>query len=224
MIAILIPVLGRPHRVAPLVESILAASKVTACTPYFLVSPNDELEMVAVDETPGAVLQVMPFEHGPGDYARKMNWGFANTSEPFVFLAADDLRFLPGWAERAVACWYETNACVVGTNDLGSQRVQSGQHSTHTLVSREYGECGTIDDEKRLLHEGYFHNFVDDEFVQTASYRGTYAQALDCRVEHLHPNWGKAKTDRTYSIGQQHFADDRVLYNKRRALWGGTAR
>jgi hypothetical protein len=45
----------------------------------------------------------------------------------------------------------------------------AGRHSTHSLVTRDYVErFGTIDEAGVVLHEGYPHEFVDDEFVQTA--------------------------------------------------------
>lgn len=217
MIAVLIPVLDRPVRVRPLVESLRACSHVIECRPVFLCSPNDRREIREVQKHAAPV--VVPFEQGRGDYAAKINYGVKHTSDPFVFLAADDLRFHPGWAERAVACWYETRACVVGTNDLGNSRVTSGRHSTHTLVHRDYAECGTADDPGVLLHPGYWHNFVDDEFVQTAISRETFAAAQDAHVEHLHPNWGKALEDHTYRLGIEHFNDDRAYFKKRSKLW-----
>ena len=212
--------LGRPGRVVPLVESLAACSRIVTCTPYFLISPNDKDERAAVKAS-GAQGIVMPFDPDRGDYAHKMNTGVEQTDEPFIFLAADDLRFQPGWAERALAKWYETDCCVIGTNDLGNSRVTSGRHSTHTLVDRDYLECGTIDEQGKLLHEGYHHNFVDDEFVQTAIWRQTYASALDSIVEHLHPDWGKGAPDATYRKGKEHFNDDRNYFKGRQHLWGG---
>lgn len=220
MIAVLIPVLNRPTRVAPLVASLEAASRVIRCTPYFLVSPNDRDELAAIKASRAKAFKV-EWPAGQGDYARKMNHGFHQTDEPFVFLGADDLLFHPGWAERAVARWYETNCCVIGTNDMGNSRVTQGRHSTHSLVDRDYLECGTIDEQGKVLHEGYQHNFVDDEFVHTAIWRSTYAQALDSMVEHLHPNWGKGAQDATYRKGMEHFNIDRRYYVNRQHLWGG---
>lgn len=221
-IAVLVPVLNRPARVAPLVASLEAVSRVIPCAPYFLVTPGDSVQLKAVKAS-GANFAVMPFKQAPGDYARKMNYGFAMTEEPFVFLGADDLYFHPGWAERAVACWYETGACVVGTNDLGNMRTIEGRHSTHTLVCREYGECGTVDGVE-LMHEGYWHNYVDDEFVQTAVSRQTYAHATDSWVEHIHPDWGKGAMDSTYTLGKLHFNDDREHFRQRTPLWQRTRR
>lgn len=218
-IVVLVPVLDRPHRVQLLVESLAASCAPGSAWPYFLLSPGDADEEEAVSAS-GARYSVMEWEAGRGDYARKMNYGFTATTDEFVFLAADDLTFRPGWAEHAIARHHETGACVVGTNDLGNQRVVKGEHSTHSLVHRDYGACGTIDDPSKLLHEGYHHNYVDDEFVDTAKWRGTYAHAADSIVEHLHPNWGKAQNDDTYRRGNEHFNDDRAYYIERTRLWG----
>lgn len=231
-IAILIPVLDRPHRVAPLVASIEAASRFTPCYPVFLVSPGDDAELDAIeaartfdDEGEDNLFYLtVDWDPGAGDYPRKINLGFewaAKGSFEFVFLGADDLSFRPGWAERALACHLETRACVVGTNDAGNARVMRGDHSTHTLVHLDYLECGTIDepDSGRLLHEGYSHNFCDTEFVETAMARETWAHATDSVVEHHHPIWGKAPDDETYQKGMADYGTDEARFQARRSLW-----
>jgi hypothetical protein len=108
---------------------------------------------------------------------------------------------------------------VVGTNDLGNQRVIVGEHATHSLVSRAYIARGSIDDPSRLLHEGYSHCFVDDELVATARARGAWVFAHDSFVEHLHPAWGKGPADPTYAAGARSFAHDRRLHRARSVLW-----
>ena len=94
-----------------------------------------------------------------------------------------------------------------------------GEHSTHSLVTRAYTHHGTIDDPSRLLHEGYPHEYVDDEFVGTARHRGAFAAAPDSVVEHLHPQVQKAPMDDLYA--QQHSRMRRSvgLYRQRRHLW-----
>lgn len=216
--AVLIPVLNRPARVGPLVESITSAQSLAWTNPVFICSPNDQAEIAAVRDA-GLEPLIAGWHPGRGDYARKMNLAFVETVEPYVFLGADDLNFNLGWADVAIATQMRSGACVVGTNDLGNARTMNGTHSTHTLVHRGYGECGTVDDPGVLLHDGYWHNFVDDEFVQTAVARRTYAHAATAVVEHLHPDWKKGGVDETYRLGKQHFEDDRVYYRQRQRLW-----
>jgi hypothetical protein len=215
-VAVLIPVLDRPHRVEPLVESLRATEP--RAIPTFLVTPGDDAELAAVRAV-GGDYWVVGWDAGAGDYARKMNYGFTHTLEEWKFLAADDLVFHPGWLDACLAAHARTDACVIGTNDLGNGLVISGRHSTHSLVHRDYLECGTVDAPGLLLHEGYDHNFVDTEFVETAIWRGTFAPARDALVEHLHPFWHKSATDATYLKGQRAYHDDQRLFQTRRRLW-----
>lgn len=155
--------------------------------------------------------------HQPGDYARKINYGVLATESPFLFQGADDLQLTRGWDTLALT-EMERGAGVVGTRDLGNARTRNARHSTHSLISREYAKQGTIDNPDTLMHEGYAHNFVDDELVATARHRGRYRPSRAI-VEHLHPLWRKAPCDDVYDLGQAGYAADSVLFQLRRELW-----
>lgn len=214
-LAILVPVLRRPHRVEPLLKSI-AATTPTARV-LFLTDPDDGDEQEAIrDARRWSALDVTMLAEG-GNYAQKINSGVRATVEPLLFLGADDLEFHPGWltwAKRGLA-----HGGVVGTNDLCSGRVQRGDHATHCLVTREYTALGTIDNPDLLLHEEYEHEFVDDEFVATAKYRGQWSFARRAVVEHLHPMVGKAPTDDLYDQQPRRMIVGRRIFRKRRHLW-----
>jgi hypothetical protein len=213
-LTILIPMLGRPQHVHPLLETINQATPKARVV--FLCSSHDRIVLDTIDRT-GRELHIVPY-YPVGDYARKINHGVRITSEPLVFLGASDLAFRPGWFETAIDHLLP-GIGVVGTNDLGNQRVISGEHSTHSLITREYATRGTIDTRDQVLHEGYHHEYVDDEFIETAKHRAAFAMALDSIVEHLHPNWGKGDTDPLYQQQQQRMAYGRRLYLYRRRLW-----
>lgn len=167
----------------------------------------------------GGELHVIDRPPGPGDYARKMNHGVRVTTEPLLFLGADDIDFHPGWFEAACAR-LTPGVGVVGTNDLGNPRVISGEHATHVLVTRAYVERhGTIDEPGKVCHEGYPHEFVDDELVATAKARGAWAFAADSIVEHLHPSWGKAPTDPLYDGQRRRLVQGRRVFERRKRLW-----
>jgi hypothetical protein len=156
-----------------------------------------------------------------GDYAIKINQAYQMTSNPFLFFGADDLHFHPGWLPAALgAMTCDEEVGVVGTQDMANRRVLQGIHSTHCLVSRAYiDECGTIDEYGKALHEGYAHEFVDDEFVGTAIFRGAFVFAEDSVVEHLHPSVGKAPLDELYRAEPRRMQQGRVLFHRRRTLW-----
>lgn len=212
---VLVPVLRRPHRVAPLIESLSASGQDARL--LFICSADDTAMLEAV-ETSGADKIVVDWPGGePGDYSRKINAGYRASSEPYLFTGADDLHFHESWLDNAL--WHRP-AHVIGTNDIGSSRVMAGHHSTHTLVSRRYvDKFGTIDEPGKVLHEGYWHEHTDDELVGTAKYRGVWAFAHDSIVEHLHPDYGKAPSDDMYRAQGERMAVSGKLFRKRQRLW-----
>lgn len=211
---IIVPVLRRPHRVAPLLHSIRQATP----EPHrvlFGCTDGDQAEIAAVDKA-GADRFTIPWARG--DYARKINHGYRDSTEPVMFLAADDLHFHPGWL-TACLDQLDPGVGVVGTNDLTNRRTATG-HSTHTLVTRAYAdEHGTVDGPGEVLHEGYWHEFCDDELVVTARHRDAYRHAPHALVEHLHPMAGKAPMDDLYAEQADRMRAGRKLYQRRQPLW-----
>ena len=209
-LAILVPVLNRPHRVAPTLESAQAATPNAAV--LFIADPDDDDELLALKQA-GARYMIRA-----GNYAEKINYAAAHFDRPMLLLGADDLHFHVGWFERA-ARRLKGDVAVVGTNDLCNRRTQTGELATHPLVARWYLDVGTADETGKLLHEGYRHEFVDQEFTETALARGVYAHATDAIVEHLHPDAGKAPMDSLYAARPARMRQGRKLYRRRRPLW-----
>lgn len=215
MVIIIVPVLGRPHRVAPLMASVEEATPEPHRT-LFVASANDAPEIAALDAAGADYITVPPAR---GSWACKINDGYRASTEPFLFTGADDLQFHPGWFSAAVAHMSD-RVHVVGTTDLCNPRTMNGDHSTHTLVARSYVEAhGTIDKPGQVLHEGYHHDYADDELIATARARGAYAHALDSTVEHLHPWADKAPDDATYRLGRRWRQHGRRLFRQRERLW-----
>lgn len=213
-LVVIVPMLGRAHRVAPLLESIHATCSARV---LFACTEGDEAVIAAIDAAGEERITLPP--RARGDYATKINTGYRRSTEPLIFLGADDLRFHPGWFEAATARLHG-RVGVVGTNDLGSPRVLRGEHATHCLVTRDYADrYGTVDGPGQILFEGYWHEFCDDELVGTAKRRRAWAFAGDSHVEHLHPHWGKAPTDDLYEAQRRRMDDSRALYHRRRRRW-----
>lgn len=214
-VTIIVPLLKRPWRVAPILNSITA----TTTVPYdvvFCCTPSDYATIDAVRAEGYTPLEV-PWHHR-GDYARKIQAGIDSTTSPYVFTGADDLKFHPHWFENA-ARHMDGTVGVVGTNDLANPRVIRGEHATHFLVARWYCQLGTIDGDPHLFHHGYVHEWCDDELVGTAKLRGAWAFAEDSVVEHLHPIAGKAPMDELYASQRVRMGRSRSLYERRKRLW-----
>jgi hypothetical protein len=212
-LVVIVPMLGRAHRVEPLLESIHGTCEARV---LFAVSPGDVEVHEAIDRAHSERITVPRRE--AGDYARKIQAGIDASSEPFIFTGADDLRFHPGWYEAARSKMTD-RVGVVGTNDLSNPRVMRGEHATHFLIARWYVALGTVDQPGVLMHDGYVHEYVDDELVGTARKRGAWAFAADSVVEHLHPMAGKAPMDDLYAAQARRMRASRGLHRRRRKLW-----
>ena len=213
MLTILVPVLGRPHRIGPLIGDMVRATP----EPFsflFIASEGDTDTLTELAGLPHIV--VGP----PGTYPPKITAGFHACDTPWVFTGADDLHFHPGWLSAALA--HDDGAVgVIGTNDLHNPRVLRGEHATHSLVRRSYvnGPGGAYAEPGHVLHAGYHHHWCDDELVGLAQKRGLYAHAEDSVVEHLHHYAGKSDDDATYELGRQNMTRDRSLHMRRKRLW-----
>lgn len=209
-LVVLVPVLGRPHRVRPLLANLRTTTPEARV--LFIADPDDLAEQRAVNEC-GADMMLVE-----GSYAQKINAGVRETTEPLIFFGADDLRFHSGWFKRATTRLVGRTQ-VVGVNDLLPRRPEKRGHATHFLVTREYAERPTIDGHPGPLCEMYHHSFVDDEFAATARRRGAYVYAPEAHVQHLHPDNGSAPDDETYRKGRSRFRLDRRLYQRRQRQW-----
>jgi len=222
--AVVVPVLRRPQNAEPFMRSLRASTGVATVYAVCERSGEDE-DTAAAWKAVGAEVLRGDDEHIPSEgitepiahtFAEKVNLGYRQTREPWVFLCGDDVRFWPGWldhAQQAAGDRYH----VVGTNDLGNPRVTSGEHATHLLVRRKYadGMGASFDGPGVVAHEGYRHMYVDDEIVAAAKARGVWAPCLHSVVEHLHPLFGKAETDDVYRLGAESAEADKALFERR---------
>lgn len=213
MIDVLVPTYGRPDKLELLARNILEASrKVDLVT--FVVEADDPASIAAVGAIGPGVRYII--NTGPRSYAGAINTAAAHVDSPWLFTGADDLRYYWGWDTAALRLARICDAMVVGTNDLGHPAVLAGQHSTHSLVSMEYVKQGATADRcpGKVLHD-YDHNWVDTELVHVARHRGVYAHCHTSLVEHLHPAWGKADSDATYTAGAANYDTDQAEFERR---------
>jgi len=221
MLSILIPVLGRPANAAKVIDSIRDNTTVDHET-IFLVSPDDPEERAAVVACEVPWIE-MGFPAGGGDYAKKINEGFYCSGGEFVFTAADDVTFTPGWDVEILKVAERTGAGMVGTNDDANPLVKRGRHSTHSLFSRAYIDSvgGTFFDGPGIVyHETYRHQYIDTEAVKAAMDRGQWAFAQNSVVAHHHPIYDRSVAmDDTYRKALGDASEDSRLYKERLREW-----
>lgn len=219
--AVVVPVLGRPEHAEPFMRSLRAS---TGLTMAYAVVERSDLEAAEAWRAAGAELLWGDDEFVDGEgtaahtFAEKVNLGYRQTTEPWLFICGSDVKFHAGWLDHAQHVADTLGGEIIGTNDLGNPRVMSGDHATHLLIRRSYvDEFGASwDGPKVVCHEGYRHNFVDDEIVTAAKQRGVWQMALGSVVEHLHPLFNKGVEDEVYEIGQSSWGLDRALFKARR--------
>jgi glycosyltransferase involved in cell wall biosynthesis len=212
--AVIVPVMQRPQNAKPFMESLRASTGLA--TVYVLADAGD-VDTKEAWRAAGAD-EVRTGTHET--FAKKVNEGYRISSEPWLFLAGDDVRFHAGWLDYAQAVANDHPFIdVVGTNDLANPRVLSGQHATHMLIRRSYidEQGASWDGPKTVCHEGYRHWYVDNEIVAAAQQRQVWAMALGSRVEHRHPLFGTADNDTVYELGQSHQKQDYALWRQRLA-------
>jgi len=211
MIAVLIPTLNRPHRIADLVQNL----KDTApeATPYFIIEEHDTASAEAI-EAAGANKIV---NSRVASYAGAINTAIPLTKEPYLLIGGDDVLFHAGWLEPLLELAKDFG--LVGTNDLHNPDVLRQTHATHYLITREYSKQGSIDVPENFLHEGYIHNWTDTEAVATAVKRNQWTPCMESKIEHLHWVWGLANQDPTYDKGRTTESIDAGLFQSRRHLW-----
>lgn len=219
-VAVVVPVLGRPQAAQPLADSLHKATTVSHRL-VFVCSPDDTAQIHACKST-GADVLVADWQPGRGDFACKINHAYRQTREPYLFQAADDVRFHGQWDVEALAAITDSDGYgVCGTDDGANPTVRRGQHSTHSLIARWYvDECGaSFDGPGSVFSEAYNHQCVDVELVELARSRGCFTFAAGALVEHRHPIWRTAPDDATYRKGAASAAQDRRLYAQRRRQW-----
>ena len=218
--AVFIPTFRRPHRVSRIADNL----KEVTSAPYdlyFIVEKGDVPTIRAVDRV-GALRIYNP---GLPTYASCINAAYGQTSHPYFFLGADDLRFTPGWLTMAVACMTDENIGIVGTVDSLMPRPN---HSTHCLVRRRYIEqCSGCMDIPDIVLYPYRHAFTDREILGVAKARKKYFYCEDSIVEHHHPGWDalglvrsdSERFDETYAKGNRHHVADLRTFTARAGQW-----
>jgi hypothetical protein len=217
-VAVIVPVLKRPQNAEPFMRSLRASTGLA--TAYAIAEEGDE-ETAKAWEVAGAVVVRSDSHH---TFAEKVKLGYQVTSNlaeppPWLFLAGDDVHFHPGWLDHAQHVANMLHGDVVGTNDLANERVMSGDHATHLLIRRSYVDAvgASWDGPGVVCHEGYRHNFVDDEIVTAAKQRGVWQMSLGSVVEHRHPVFNTAEDDEVYQLGGSSFEADRKVFQARLA-------
>lgn len=207
-IAVLIPTLGRPEKLAPLLENL---AEVTAHPHrvYFVVEMTDAETRSALRHVHGTTHNVILGQFG--SCAAAMNAGYRESTEPYLFTANDDLRFEPGWDIEAL----KIPAPIVGTND------GHGRMTCFAMVNRAFVRVnGAVFDDPDALYHEYTSQYCDTELADYAKARGQWGEAPLSVTTHLHHEFGDADPNHpNYVKARETCAADHATYERRKAEW-----
>lgn len=215
-VAVLVPLYKRTGNLSTLIDSFNAANDGSAKL-YLIVDPDDEDVLEAVLK---ADAEVLISDHG-STFSQKINSGYEQTLEPWLFVTGDDVRFHAGWlkAARKLSKRFD----VIGTNDSvngsGNPKVAAGSHADHFFIRRSYVDTyGGCLGAGSVCAEVYRHFYSDVETIELAKARGVFTPCLESVVEHLHPDMKLAEVDDTYREGWSQRPHDEQEWQKRRTL------
>jgi hypothetical protein len=205
--AVLIPSLGRSHRLRTVVQNIRETTPEPHKMMFCVGDPEskailDELGEWYFDDTDDADKR----------YVTRMNKlvrGLRGAKT--VFFGSDDVLHHSGWLSAALRVMVD-GASVVVVNDMRNR------NGTQALVRFDYLTKAVFDDASVAFHPGYLHNFADSEMFYTAHRHGAYARAYDSYVEHLHPIFQEGSPlewDKTYTDAMKGWEHDEQLFEAR---------
>jgi hypothetical protein len=233
---ILVPVMKRPHSAITFMTSLRASLEDESMVTVLALTDRYDVETAQAWYAQGAMVDSHTYHPHPGrppavggTFAQKINRGYSEYVEGspigddyrWIFVVGDDVTFHPGWLDAAQYTAHSTGKAVIGTNDLGSELVRTGQHATHMLLRTGYvfGTGAGWDGPGVVCHEGYGHWYVDNEIIDAAKQRDQWAPCLDSVVEHNHPIFGRGREDAVYQLGQSSARVDGELFALRSAAY-----
>jgi glycosyltransferase involved in cell wall biosynthesis len=222
-VAVLCPIYKRTENIPELVRSFQTHTGLGEATLYLIA--DEGLVDLERDGLPGSRVEELARTRGES-CAQGWNSGYEQTTEPWVLLIGDDVRFHDGWLDqvRKLSADYD----VIGTNDttngVKNRKVANGSHSDHSFVRRSYVEKygASLDGPGSLACEDYHHWYVDMELIKLAKARGVFTPCLDSIVEHLHPGYDgdedARRADPTYMKAVEHQVEDAETFKERLPL------
>jgi hypothetical protein len=207
-LAVLCPTLNRAEKLPGLVEQI-HANTVTPHTIYFVMEAHDRESFNAVKG-----LDCWAVQGRFGSCAAAYNAGFEFSTEPFCFLANDDLEFPEGWELPALRM-IQAGTPIVGVNE------GHGRMTCFSMVERQFidDHSGVFDRPGTLVHP-YKSQYVDTELAEYAKHRGVWGEAVEGGVLHRHHEWGEADPNHpNYVKARETCDEDHRTYETRRSEW-----
>lgn len=217
-VSVILPSSWRVERLVSCVERLWAT--VRGFDVECIVVTEDEDSSTALRSAQNDRLRVVELPQWFGEWRPRAleawNLGASVATGTVLVLGADDLWWFHGWIGEMMEqmAGLPDGEGMVGFNDLHHD---GNRLSTHFAVGRQFaietlGGC--------LVCPRYQHYYVDQEAMARAKRAGRFTWASNAVVEHLHPVFKTAPTDRLYEGTKRFFdADSEMFLARARLGW-----
>jgi hypothetical protein len=216
MIDVFIPCFYRPQNLTELILSLEATATNNEEMKIYFMAAEDDPSLRVIDQFGYMDQTFVDDPNRDMRYVTRIQYMYENSDNDWFLTGSDDIIFHNQWL-RTVSVYFDTKYSVIGFNDLCNPALKG----TNFAIRRSYIDfsSGVIDEPNRVFCGDYFHNFCDNELVETAESREVFIQC-DGIIEHMHPMVNKAEWDDGYEWAKNHVAEDMLTYNQRKHLWG----
>lgn len=214
LLAINIATLWRHHKLEGIVRNILATTNVSLKV-YFVVEDNDTDSINEVNRLIEKGYPVVCVKSDKRNCNKAINVGFNASTEPFFGFCGDDCVFKPNWAEELMKVFEDPKIQVTCSWD----GLYDGGKSFYCMRRNYILNFGTIDEPGKVIHEGYGHTWVDNEFLETAIHRGVFHYCPQSEVKHCHYVLMNLEEDATVRHLKASDHGDDKLYESRKHLF-----
>jgi glycosyltransferase involved in cell wall biosynthesis len=197
-IAVIVPTYKRANKLRAFIDNFIANS--SRATLYFVITPDDKESQECLEKL-GQNYFVFD-----GEYVASINYGVANTKEPFILCGSDDIEFKDCWDSELLEMAKDESKHIFGGFDCWPVS-QTGFHISHPMVRRSYIKGN-------LYHHEYIHYMNDVELVQRGLKEGCVMITQETLIEH--PMNKEEKRDSTYNRSLQNLKHDKDIYNRRK--------
>lgn len=199
--SIIIPTLGRAKQFASLVQNIYETTE----KPFEIVVITEDSETIGLIRSELDALVELVVETGTP--VQKWNVGAAWADNDWLVLVGDDCRFEPGWWGKVKAT---PNRGFVGLYEGVTWVNAVG----HWAITRDCAQevLGGV-----LALPAYKSGYFDQETCELMHQAGRYAVTKDIVLVHNHFSLGRSVFDETYRKGQTWQAEDKLVFETRKA-------
>jgi glycosyltransferase involved in cell wall biosynthesis len=177
-IAVIVPTYGRAKEIRKTAKHLNETAKHEMLI-YFIADESDKESLAEIESLMKEMVNVRLLTTSIRGVGKIYEFGYHNTTEDYVFMAADDMVFPDGWLMMAMDQIGDKGAIAIADENSGSWCL--------FMVKRDYvQEKSCVEDRSNTMLNTDYDRIADAEFVFTLDARGDLAYATFF-INHMTP-------------------------------------